>query len=70
MTDEQFGAVVAQARGCLKEGGALLARSGTGSPMIVEIMRQYLQSDVEFNHHLRHIERGPWFRTIAVGFRT
>lgn len=70
MTDDQFSAVVAQARECLRVGGALLARTGTGSPMILEITRQHLHSDIEFNNHLLQIERAPWFRTIAVGVRT
>lgn len=69
MSDEQFRAMVAQARDCLNNGGALLARTGTGSSMTLEIMGQYLQADVEFNNQLSRIERGPWFRTIAVGFR-
>jgi hypothetical protein len=28
-----------------------------------------MQMDHEFNAELRQVERGPWFRTIAVGFR-
>jgi S-adenosylmethionine:diacylglycerol 3-amino-3-carboxypropyl transferase len=69
MTDVQFGAAVDQARGCLNPGGALLARTATGSPMIIEVMDQHMQMDQAFNNTLSQIERGPWFRTIATGFR-
>lgn len=69
LTDEQFSAVVAQTRECLSDGGALLARTGTGSPMILEVMGRHLRSDAEFNQQLAQIERGPWFRTIAAGRR-
>jgi hypothetical protein len=68
MSEEQFGAVVAQAKSCLALGGALLARTATGKSMIMEVMAQQLRPDEEFNAHLRQVERGPWFRTIAVGF--
>ncbi len=69
MTNEQFGAAVVQARGCLTPGGALLARTGTGSPMIIEEMGREMHVDAGLNAQLPHIERGPWFRTLAVGFR-
>ncbi len=69
MSEAQFSATVMQARECLRPGGALLARTATGRPMIVEIMDQHMQTDHEFNAKLPRIERGPWFRTIAVGFR-
>ena len=69
MTNEQFGAAVVQARGCLAPGGALLARTGTGSPMIIEEMSREMHVDAAFNAQLPQIERGPWFRTLAVGFR-
>jgi hypothetical protein len=32
-------------------------------------MGQYLFMDQAFNARLPQIERGPWFRTIAAGFR-
>jgi hypothetical protein len=69
MTDVQFGAVVAQAQGCLAPGGALLARTATGSSMIAEVMASRMETDRAFDTRLLDIERGPWFRTIAVGFR-
>jgi hypothetical protein len=67
MNETQFGAVVAQAKACLNPGGALLARTATGQPMIQQVMAQHLSMDNQFNQELVHIERGPWFRTIAVG---
>jgi S-adenosylmethionine:diacylglycerol 3-amino-3-carboxypropyl transferase len=68
MNEAQFGATVTRAGECLRPGGALLARTATGRPMIVEVMAQYMQMDHLFNDELQQIERGPWFRTIAVGF--
>jgi S-adenosylmethionine:diacylglycerol 3-amino-3-carboxypropyl transferase len=68
MSEEQFGAVVARAKSCLALGGALLARTATGRAMIVDVMAQQLRPDEEFNAHLQQVERGPWFRTLAVGF--
>jgi S-adenosylmethionine:diacylglycerol 3-amino-3-carboxypropyl transferase len=69
MNEAQFSATVVQARDCLKPGGALLARTATGRPMIIEVMRQQMSVDDEFNTELPQIERGPWFRTISTGFR-
>lgn len=69
MSEEQFGALVIQSRDCLNPGGALLARTATGRTMIVEVMGQHLSTDHEFSARLPQIERSPWFRTIAVGFR-
>ncbi len=68
MSEIQFGAVIAQAKNCLTPGGALLARTATGRAMIGEVMEQHMQVDQEFNAELCQVERGPWFRTIAVGF--
>jgi S-adenosylmethionine-diacylglycerol 3-amino-3-carboxypropyl transferase len=69
MTAEQFAATVTNARGCLTPGGALLARTATGSPMIVDVMEQHMATDNAFNDQLLLVERGPWFRTLAVGFQ-
>jgi S-adenosylmethionine:diacylglycerol 3-amino-3-carboxypropyl transferase len=69
MDETQFRATVTQAGECLNPGGALLARTATGRPMIVEVIAQQMQMGHEFNTELSQIERGPWFRTIAVGFR-
>ncbi len=69
MTDAQFGAFVVQAHSCLAPGGALLARTATGSTMIREVMAARMQFDPAFDAKLLEVERGPWFRTIAVGFR-
>lgn len=69
MNEAQFSATVTRAREYLRPGGALLARTATGRPMIVEVMDQYMQTDQKFNAELQQVERGPWFRTIAAGFR-
>jgi S-adenosylmethionine:diacylglycerol 3-amino-3-carboxypropyl transferase len=69
MTAEQFSAMVVNARAYLAPGGALLARTATGSAMIVDVMGQHMLMDRAFNDELLLVERGPWFRTIAVGFR-
>lgn len=69
MSDEQYSGAVAQIAACLRVGGALLARTGTGSPMILEQTGKHLRVDETFNRYLSQTERGPWFRTIAAGFR-
>ena len=69
MNDAQFAGMVTQAHECLKPGGALLARTGTGNQMIMGIMAQHMRTDAAFDAELLTVERGPWFRTIAVGFR-
>jgi S-adenosylmethionine-diacylglycerol 3-amino-3-carboxypropyl transferase len=69
MTDVQFGALVIQARSCLAPGGALLARTATSSTMIREVMATGMTTDPDFDAELLEVERGPWFRMIAVGFR-
>ena len=56
-------------RSCLAPGGALLARTATGSAMIREVMETGMATDPAFDAKLLEVERGPWFRTIAVGFR-
>ncbi len=68
MDDAQFGALAQRARSCLRPGGALLARTATGSPMIVEVTRRHLEFDAAFNARLPEVERGPWFRTLAAGY--
>lgn len=68
MTDAQFGDAVAMARASLTPGGALLARTATGSPMIQQVMARGLRSEPGLNARLAEVERGPWFRTIAAGF--
>jgi hypothetical protein len=46
-----------------------LARTATGSPMIVDVMEQQMAIDSTFNDQLSLVERGLWFRKIAVGFQ-
>jgi hypothetical protein len=37
--------------------------------MIVDVMEQQMAIDSTFNDQLSLVERGLWFRTIAVGFQ-
>lgn len=69
MSDEQYSGAVARIAGTLRPGGALLARTGTGNPMILEQTGKHLRMEPDFNRELSRVERGPWFRTIAAGFR-
>lgn len=69
LSDTQFSTTVNQVSDYLKLGGALLARTGTGSRMIIEVMGQHMQMEETFNADLLQVERAPWFRTIAAGFR-
>lgn len=69
MDDAQFDAAVRAMKSCLTAGGALLARTATGSSMIVDVMRRHLYLDDALQSALPKIERGPWFRTLAAGRR-
>ena len=69
MSAAQFAEAMLLARECLAPGGAVLARTATGSPMIVEVMRKYLGVDDALNAALPRIERGPWFRVVNAGFK-
>lgn len=69
MTAEQFAATIELAMGCLRSGGAVLARTAVDSPMITNVIRQKMAFDEPFNSQLPTIERGPWFRTLAAGFK-
>ncbi len=69
LDDRQFADAVSQMRECLTAGGALLARTATGSPMISDVIATQLRSDAKFNNELARIERGPWFRIVAAGIR-
>jgi hypothetical protein len=70
MDDRQFGGVVGQMRECLNPRGALLARTATGSRMIIDVMNTLLCSQRGLSDELAQVERGPWFRTVAAGFRS
>jgi S-adenosylmethionine:diacylglycerol 3-amino-3-carboxypropyl transferase len=69
MDDAQFDAVVRDLKACLTAGGALLARTATGSSMIIDVIRRHLAVDDAFLSALPAIERGPWFRILAAGLR-
>ncbi len=68
MGQDQFGGLVAQLGQCLKPQGALLARSVSDNRMIVEGIAKHMRIDESLNQRLVSVERGPWFRNIAVGF--
>ncbi|MBL8133101.1 MAG: DUF3419 family protein [Anaerolineae bacterium] len=68
MTEDEFRQVVLLAKRCLVPGGALLARTATGKPMIIDVMRAHMRCDDTLNALLSDVERGPWFRVIAAGF--
>lgn len=70
MSDEVFSGLLAKVRACLKPGGGLLARKATGGYTLTKVMQQHLQVDPAFNAELLQIERGPFWRDIAVGFRS
>lgn len=69
MSAEQFAQVAMQARACLRDGGALLARTASGNTAVGEAMARHLLVDAEFDAALARIERGPWFRTISAGLK-
>jgi S-adenosylmethionine:diacylglycerol 3-amino-3-carboxypropyl transferase len=69
MSDDQFAAIVARMQPCLAAGGALLARTATGSRMIADVLARSMRTDDALNAALARVERGPWFRTIGAGFR-
>ena len=68
MNATQFEQVVRLASSCLVTGGALLARTATGSQMIQDVIAASMRIDPALHTRLVQSERGPWFRTIAVGF--
>lgn len=69
MSDEQFADTVGSALACLAPGGAVLARTATGRPMIIDVMRRSARVPPGVEAELAQVERGPWFRVIAAGFR-
>jgi len=69
LSEAQLHTLVTQARDHLRSGGALLARTATGVSTIVDVIGQHLQIDDTFDRVLAQVERGPWFRIIAAGFR-
>jgi S-adenosylmethionine-diacylglycerol 3-amino-3-carboxypropyl transferase len=69
LNDEQMNDLVLSARANLQEGGALLVRTATGRTTLVDAMRPHLHVDDAFNTELAQIERGPWFRVTAAGFK-
>jgi S-adenosylmethionine:diacylglycerol 3-amino-3-carboxypropyl transferase len=69
MSAEQVEDMARQASACLNSGGALLARTASGNPVVSSAMSRHLRTDPEFDQELLNAERGPWFRSIAVGFK-
>jgi S-adenosylmethionine:diacylglycerol 3-amino-3-carboxypropyl transferase len=69
MNGAQLHALVRQAYDLLNPGSALLARTATGGSTIVDVIRQHMHMNEALNTALAEVERGPWFRVIAAGFR-
>lgn len=69
MSAAEFEAAVRRTRECLTPGGALLARTATGQPMIADVMHAEMRADRSFDAALAATERGPWFRVVTAGFR-
>ncbi len=69
MNDEQFRGVVRAAIPCLRPGGALLARAANSAAPIRGVIASEMQLLPDLDAALPAIERGPWFRTLAVGLR-
>lgn len=69
MDEAQIQALVEAARTCLRPGGGLLLRAANPDAPIRPVVMAVLESDSALDAALPAIERGPWFRTLAVGFR-
>ena len=69
MDETQLAAAIADLQACLTPGGAVLLRTIRDGPTIAAATAQHLIVDEAFNTQLADTERGPWFRTIAAGFR-
>ncbi|NTU79056.1 MAG: DUF3419 family protein [Chloroflexales bacterium] len=69
MDAAQVQALVAAACACLRPGGALLVRAANPGAPIRPVVLAALASDSVLDAALPAIERGPWFRTLVVGFR-
>jgi hypothetical protein len=69
MDETQVRALVEAACACLSQGGALLIRAANPDAPIRPVVAAAMDIDPGLDTALPAIERGPWFRTLAVGFR-
>lgn len=69
MNAAQLQALVEATSACLRPGGALLIRAANPEAPIRPEVAAAMATDPELDAALPAIERGPWFRTLAVGFR-
>jgi S-adenosylmethionine:diacylglycerol 3-amino-3-carboxypropyl transferase len=69
MQGPQIEALVGTACACLNPGGALLLRAANPEAPIDAVVSAMMDSDPGRVARLQAGERGPWFRSIAAGFR-
>lgn len=69
MDEVQVQSLVAAACACLKPGGALLIRAANPAAPVRSAVMAAMGVDPALDARLPAIERGPWFRTVVVGFR-
>jgi S-adenosylmethionine-diacylglycerol 3-amino-3-carboxypropyl transferase len=69
LDDAELARVTARLGAFLTPGGAVLARSASGTRAVSEIMSHHLETRPALDEALAGVERGPWFRAVAVGFR-
>lgn len=69
MDEVQVQSLVAASCACLKPGGALLIRAANPAAPVRPAIVAAMDVDPALNARLPAIERGPWFRTVAAGFR-
>lgn len=69
MDEVQIQSLVAASCASLKPGGALLIRAANPAAPVRPAVAAALDVDLALDTRLPAIERGPWFRTVAAGFR-
>jgi S-adenosylmethionine:diacylglycerol 3-amino-3-carboxypropyl transferase len=69
MDEAQVRELVEASRTCLRPGGGLLLRAANPEAPIRSAVAAALASHPALDAVLPVIERGPWFRTLVVGFR-
>lgn len=69
MDEPQVRTLVEAASACLRPGGALLIRAANPAAPIRPVVAAAMDIDPALDAALPGIERGPWFRTLAAGFR-
>lgn len=69
MDEAQVRSLVEATCACLRPGGALLLRAANPAAPIRQAVAAAMDVDPILDAELPAIERGPWFRTVAAGFR-